>query len=247
MGDNGNQAGDYLQMAGEGDRVVGAFRDTRLGDPDVFVDASVHSALAMRPGMASAASGQDTTIEFRLANRGNYARELAWRVEDTARWLRAGLPATAGSTTLAVGETLVVRATLHLANCADDSTLLSLIDSDPAIPGSEDTCTTVVKCRAGAVTGVDVPAPAVFALEHVEPNPSPDAWSVTFSMPAAGPAKLEVFDVAGRRVLARDLGALGSGRHRARLAEARALSDGVYALRLTAGARTAVRFVVKVQ
>ena len=332
MGANFNQMGDYMQMAAEGDRVVAAFPDTRLGDPDVYVDASLHVAVASCPGMASAFTDQDTTLELRLSNQGNYGRELDWRVEDTAGWLSAAVPGLAGSATLAVGETLVVQATLRLASCSGDSTVLSFIHSDPAIPGWEDTCATLFRCtkaggftpvtvslvssdaEAGLVrltwyapwptlqatverrvegaawtklgsptmdggylsyedrdpslrgryayhleletaaghmttpeTWVDVPTAVPFALERIEPNPTRDVWVVRFSVPSSGQVRLEVFDILGRRMMSRDLAALGAGRHQVRLDEVGSLSDGAYLLRLTADGQTASRFAVRVR
>ncbi len=47
-----------------------------------------------------------------------------------------------------------------------------------------------------------------------------------------GAAALEVFDVAGRRVFGRELGALGAGLHRVGVGRDVALAPGVYAVRL---------------
>jgi hypothetical protein len=59
--------------------------------------------------------------------------------------------------------------------------------------------------------------------------------SAAFSLPDAAAARLELTDLAGRRILARDVGALGAGDHVVDLAEGRRLAPGVYLLRLTRG------------
>jgi hypothetical protein len=82
-------------------------------------------------------------------------------------------------------------------------------------------------------------APLAFALGRVS-NPSPDGLvRVSFTLPAAGAATLELLDVGGRRVAAREVGALGAGAHKVALAGERRLAAGVYFVRLTQGAKRA--------
>jgi len=67
--------------------------------------------------------------------------------------------------------------------------------------------------------------------------------TVTFTLPSAAPARLEAFDLAGRRVADRDVS--GAGLHSVELAPAGTLRGGVYFLRLTqGGARATARAVV---
>ena len=92
----------------------------------------------------------------------------------------------------------------------------------------------------------DVPdgAPLAFALERVRPNPVVgDRLSVEFMLPNAAPARLELLDVSGRRVFAREVGSLGPGRHTMDLAEGRRFAPGLYLVRLTQGADARVRRV----
>jgi hypothetical protein len=91
----------------------------------------------------------------------------------------------------------------------------------------------------GGVVGVDEVTDVAFAIHGVRPTPSRGAIHVELSLPDARPARLDLIDVAGRRVVARDLGALGPGRHRVSVAGG--LRAGVYLVRLTQGgmARTA--------
>ena len=97
------------------------------------------------------------------------------------------------------------------------------------------------------------PAPFVGVQELTEsgltlgalyPNPANDVTTVRFELEEARPVTLQVHDVNGRLVLARDLGNLGAGEHRYDLAT-QALGSGLYNCTLTAGeVRLARRLVV---
>ncbi len=78
---------------------------------------------------------------------------------------------------------------------------------------------------------------AQLALAGLRPNPAGPNPSVTFTLPDASPARLEVLDVGGRRILARDVGSLGPGTHVVSLDLQRPLPPGLYLLRLTHGDR----------
>ena len=85
---------------------------------------------------------------------------------------------------------------------------------------------------------VDVPgdAPLAFALEPVWPNPArAGALTVRFSLPSTAAARLELLDVAGRRIAAREVGSLGPGRHALDLVEGRSLAPGLYLVCLRQG------------
>jgi hypothetical protein len=95
---------------------------------------------------------------------------------------------------------------------------------------------------------VSVPAGAEFALRNVQPNPSDGELSVSFALPGDAPARLEVLDLAGRRVASREVGTLGEGTHVVRFTrEASALRPGVYAIRLTSGGRSVTTRAVVVR
>ena len=83
--------------------------------------------------------------------------------------------------------------------------------------------------------------PAELALAPPSPNPGDGrALLVEFVLPAATPARLELLDLTGRRVRARDVGVLGPGRHRLDLAGDRPLRAGLYFVRLTQAGRVAL-------
>lgn len=85
---------------------------------------------------------------------------------------------------------------------------------------------------------VDVPGALAFALAGPCPNPAHGDLRVAFSLPDASPARLELLDVAGRRIDSREVGTLGAGEHVARLVSNRGLSPGIYLVRLTRGGRS---------
>jgi hypothetical protein len=74
------------------------------------------------------------------------------------------------------------------------------------------------------------------ALERPNPNPSrTGAMLVRFTLPTDTPATLGLYDVAGRRILAREVGALGAGTHAVNLAADRRPGAGIYFVRLQQG------------
>jgi len=79
---------------------------------------------------------------------------------------------------------------------------------------------------------LDVPRAAVVALAGTRPNPATGDIVIAFSLANASPATIELMDVTGRRVLLRDVGAMGPGEHVLLLAGARSLPAGVYLARL---------------
>jgi hypothetical protein len=85
-----------------------------------------------------------------------------------------------------------------------------------------------------------VPSDAVFALQSVRPNPAVRRLAVSFSLAERGAASLELLDIHGRRLAARDVGNFGPGPHTIDLdREVANLATGVYLVRLREGARLA--------
>jgi len=80
---------------------------------------------------------------------------------------------------------------------------------------------------------LEAPAPgkATFALLAPRPNPVRGALVATFELPDASAARLELLDIAGRRVEAREVGSLGAGRHTITF-QPGSVAPGVYVLRL---------------
>jgi hypothetical protein len=86
-------------------------------------------------------------------------------------------------------------------------------------------------------TWVTLPDRLAFALQGARPDPAVGALEVSFTLPDAAPARLEVLDVAGRRIWSRDVGDLGAGAHV--LHPGALLSPGLYTLRLAQRDRVA--------
>jgi hypothetical protein len=72
-------------------------------------------------------------------------------------------------------------------------------------------------------------------LHRVGPNPARGELSVEFSLADGTSATVELIDIAGRRVAAREVGSFGPGRHRLELREE--FPAGVYLVRLAQGTR----------
>jgi hypothetical protein len=95
--------------------------------------------------------------------------------------------------------------------------------------------------RTTAEAWVTVPAADRLALAGLRPNPSSGTnLKVAFSLAQAGSARLELLDVAGRRIVVRELGSLGAGTHLERLPTDARVPAGLYWLRLTQGAHSLV-------
>jgi hypothetical protein len=99
----------------------------------------------------------------------------------------------------------------------------------------------------GQTTGVQGADPVAFALDGAWPNPAnANGLHVAFALPSGAGARLDLWDVSGRRVLAREVGPLGAGRHTVNLAEGRRVAPGLYWVRLTQGPnRRTARVVVR--
>ena len=76
------------------------------------------------------------------------------------------------------------------------------------------------------------------AILGIHPNPMATRGTVRFALPGSAPAALEMFDIAGRRVWSREVGAL-PGEHSLTLADGKHLPAGVYLVRLARGSRIA--------
>jgi len=83
------------------------------------------------------------------------------------------------------------------------------------------------------------------ALEGARPNPAvAGQLRVSFTLPEAAQARIELIDVGGRRMAARDVGSLGPGRHSVDLGEDVNIPPGIYLARLTQGGRSLMRRIV---
>jgi hypothetical protein len=84
-----------------------------------------------------------------------------------------------------------------------------------------------------STTSVKPTAPSALVLEPIAPNPLVGRFAVSFTLPSATPARLELIDLAGRRLVSRDVGAMGLGAHQVELGNASTFPAGLYFVRLT--------------
>ena len=92
---------------------------------------------------------------------------------------------------------------------------------------------------------VRVPLQAMLSLAGFQVL-SVRSFQVGFSLASGAPAKLSLFDVAGRRVFSREVGALGAGSHVVTLDRGDELASGVYVLRLEQDGRSVTRRAVAI-
>jgi hypothetical protein len=99
----------------------------------------------------------------------------------------------------------------------------------------------VFEAAAEGVTAVSGSPAAVLSLAAA-PNPARGTLQLALALPSSDPARIELFDLSGRRVAARTL-AGRTGAHVVRLDETRGLDPGVYVVRLTQGREARTRRV----
>lgn len=212
----GNQ-GDHLALFANGNGVYPAWTDGRGGDPDI-------EGVALGLGYLATPA----LISLLRVDAGPATVRLTWFEE-------GGLSSAALERRIEPGDWRVI-ATL----VPDGSGFLRYTDSNLP-PGA------LIHYRLAASSAPDgpwfgavdvrVPLVAAFALDGAWPNPVSGVPLVRFSLDSPARATLELLDTAGRRLAAREVGALGAGAHIAQLAPAERLSPGVYWLRLSQGGR----------
>lgn len=96
-----------------------------------------------------------------------------------------------------------------------------------------------VRVRMNGTTGVESETPGVgFAITRLAPNPAGGEVTVVFRLPANMSPRVEVLDVAGRRVAARQLANTPAGEHRVTIS-LRGVPAGTYFVRLVGANRAA--------
>ncbi len=220
----GQQSNPSIASDGLGSAIV-AWDDTRYGfNRDIF-------AQQLAPNLPTATlvslmSADAQTDHVRLTWLASDPSQLIATVErrtETTDWVALGTIYPDGSGQLTYEDREVTPGSRY-------GYRLSYLDGGAVMTSSE--------------TWVDVPG-LVFALAGFTPNPTFGEPVVAFSLPVAGPATLELYDVQGRIVLRREVGSLGVGPHRMKLDARGTLPAGVYAIRLRQGEHQAlVRAVV---
>ncbi len=124
-------------------------------------------------------------------------------------------------------------------------------------PGEDYGYQIIVTSRAGdqlvgevwldAATNVGTRSPSAALALQVWPNPATGAFGISFASLSNEPTRLEMFDVRGQRVLARDVNARRGGTPRLHVGDAKDFPSGVYFVRLTQSGFTATSRLVLVR
>jgi hypothetical protein len=209
----GINQGDYQGIASEGSNVYPCWSDTRLGDPDVFMERSVFASSRLCPGPQAIAGGSNPNLTFTLTNSGNAQGQFGWTLEDDNGWLTSAVPGAKGTADLAAGGFEDVQAQLRISSvcypAAQDH--VRFITSDLHIPGRADTCTTVITCTA--TTHVPAEVGRTLALAPPQPNPANQSVSVGFSLSRNGRILLTVYGPNGARIRSLVDNDLSAGTH----------------------------------
>jgi hypothetical protein len=220
----------YYVASRQGTARVTASFDTRRADPN---PPYLKSVSVLGDGVVAESIGVDPRVQrlVRFDLQDDHAlasATLGCRRDSTQAWTALPLAADGAGFVATIPESLGYLSLRIQGSDASGNTLDYTLE--PA-----------VLLQPGPV-GVELPgeAPLRLALIGATPNPAPGGLVVAFALPDRAPATIEALDVAGRRVLARDVGSLGPGRHVLDLTSARAWKPGVYFIRLTHRDRTLV-------
>jgi hypothetical protein len=97
-----------------------------------------------------------------------------------------------------------------------------------------------------AVGDPPTPRDGSFAIDLISPNPASGRLDFAYSLPESGPASVEMFDIAGRMVMHRDV-MDGVGHHHLTIDREPAFAAGTYWLRLSQSGRSTASKVVFVR
>jgi hypothetical protein len=235
--------GDYQGITAEGATIYPLWADSRLGDPDVFFEATTMSMLAVCPKPATGVGTVERT--FSVANTGNVEATIAWSLTDTRGWITP-----AGSPGVALGAGGSVDPVVEVAFPPDceggevDTLLLTLENVD--VPGHVEVCVTTATCLGPLAV-----ERLVRALELAAPRPNPSRGQVVlrFGLSRTGQIRLGVFGAHGERVRSLVNADHEAGPHEiswdGRNDQGRRVGPGVYFVRLDAEGRS-LRQVVTV-
>jgi hypothetical protein len=212
--------GDYTGLFANAAGVYACWTDGRNGDPDVFT-AVVNPVFTATQVSLAATHAEPGLVRITWQTSGAATlRATAYRRPERSDWTALGdlLPDAAGRITLedrdvTAGARYVYRLGVH--------------EPEGEVFTSE--------------VAVRVPLAAEFAIHDVHPNPTEGEVWVSYALPAAGEAALDLVDVAGRRVATMTL--QGPGGSRVLLTRGGDLPAGIYVVRLTQQGRSVTRRV----
>jgi type IX secretion system substrate protein len=211
--------GDYASLFANQNAVYSCWSDGRNSDPDVFMATVGLAYTAVEVSLASTYADPGLVRLTWYAAGGVSLRATVYRRTDDADWSALGEIFPDGDGRMAYEDRAVAAGTrYHYRLGVPDNGTETFTDE---------------------VT-IDVPLEAAraLAIQGVHPNPTDRQLWVSFSLPSSEPAKLELLDIAGRRVHQRTV--TGIGQQTIDLAAGGQLSAGIYIVRLTQAGHTAV-------
>ncbi|MEK7331479.1 MAG: T9SS type A sorting domain-containing protein, partial [Candidatus Eisenbacteria bacterium] len=213
--------GDYTALFANQYAVYACWSDGRNNDPDVFMSVVDLACTPVPVALGSiTAEPQRVRITWKPAESANLVATVH-RSLDSLTWVARGEVASAG-VQFVFDDPTVAEGTRYYYRL-----------------GLQDPCGETL----AGVVAVDVPLRVSLAIEGVQPNPADREIWVSFRLPTAAPATLELLDVAGRRV--REQTVTGAGPQTLDVAAGVRLPPGVYLVRLTqAGKSVATRVSV---
>lgn len=238
--------GDYNGMAG-GANIALAWADGRMGDVDAWGATLVAAPGLVCPSGPAVDAGTTTNLTFSLQNLNvMFANDYNTTVTcDQPTWILS--PASQG---LTLGSGASSNLTYAVTVPAGSPSAVGNVCLAVTAVGGGQVASCCVPVTANFVTGVPPTSGPAFALGGAWPNPARGAggFSLSFSLPSAERAILELVDLSGRRVWSREVGILGAGSHVLPLqGEASGLAAGIYVVRLSQAGNTASSKVVLVR
>ena len=199
------------------------------------------------PAPQIGAEGDIIIVSVGVKNTGAYYDVYAISATSTLGWRIVPQPAFVGA---AAGATVYLAFEVQLPKLygfdqTDHITYVVRSMSDPnvKIQGTVDITNTI------ATDVDDDPSgnlPGSFALSQNYPNPFNPTTTISFVLPVASTATIDVYNLLGQRVENLDLGRLTSGEHQVEF-DGSHLASGVYFYRLQAGVNTETRKMVLVK
>jgi hypothetical protein len=235
--------GDYAGLVAGGDALWAAWADARGANVDVW-GARLPAGITADgwPAAASVDAGVKMPLNLTLTELSPlFGERCLPALTDTRGWPLAAV----APVDLAPGGAASCPVTIAAPASASGVDTLTLTVRDAA---GETRLTRSLVLEVTGTAPATPPAPT-FALERPSPTPFRTSTRIDFVLPAAAPARLEVFAPGGGRVRTLAAGALDPGAHEAvwdgRDEGGRLVGAGVYFVRLECAGRTAVRRLVR--
>jgi hypothetical protein len=207
--------GDYLHMYADDANLYISWADGRNGDPDVYAVTVPLLTTPAEVALASARAEPDRVVLTWYAGAHSGFSATVERRETTTGFRTIGQASAEGDGSVTFADRDVTPGARYAYRLAWYEGLTP---------------------RTTPEVWVDVPAAAAFALHGAQPNPALEGVLVSFALPDATPATLELLDVTGRRLSERRV--TGPGAQVVDLSRGLALEPGVYLVRLTRGSQS---------